>query len=586
MEKKQILLERYSGMLRRIDQAVALFQEQDLYNGIRIHRQLIQDLSALMSDGAHRHELQEAVFSLMGYQEAGDYNGIADVYELRVRKICAGAIEELHGQGIWPELKDYYADNYRTASPGIRRVLDSIRAETEDIPDGYELVETQVGTYALRITQPDCPRKLLLTCTGNPIQAAERLVTAIRGEDWRQVVVLGFEMGYTAAAFSEQEDLLEITVYEPDRFVLKAAFHYMDLHALLSTGRLSLIYDPALKQFAGRLAGDVAHEAVGLVIHQPSVKNIADTALRDQVENFLLQENTVRSQKRKLAGNFYRNTTAQALEGVCPAECLKEIFCGRNMLLLAGGPSLEQGLLRLQEAAAKRHLTVMDKTGVHVEKCGGYIPADTVLNGQQDNDLVVCVGTVLNRVLAAGIHPDFVVMTDAQENMTDQIAGVDTQALSLIYLPTLYAEVVGRWKGRKYLALQKGFEPSEKLAQKQGRMLFETGGSVSTLALDLGLRFGCRRIVCMGLDLAYTGGRFHAGDRETTGAGSAGLQVESVQGKKVQTGRNLNQYRHWIEQRLARRSETERKTQLLNLSNGARIKGMENKCNEDLYHHT
>lgn len=588
--EKQTLYDRYCRILRRIDGAAERFHIQDIYNGIKIHRQLIQDLSALLSDGQASdgvvQELKNAVLALMRYQDAGDYMGIADVYEMQVRKLCVRALDELHQQDVWQETKDYYADNYRAAAPEIQKMLDFIKAGTEDVPQGYELVEAQVGTYTLRITLPDRQSKLLLASTANPFKAAERLAAASRSRETVRYVILGFEMGYTASAFGEQEDIVRIDVYEHDPYVIKAAFHYRDLRELLSGGRLSLIYDPMLKQFAERLSEDVRNGTAGLVLHQPSVKNIADAALRNKIQDFALQESSIRSQKRKLDGNFYRNTTERALFGVRPAESLKNIFCSRNMLLLAGGPSLEQGILRLQQTMDERILTLISQDGVRSEKISGYIPAETVLQDNEDAVLIVCVGTVLKRVLAAGIRPDYVVMTDAQENMTEQIKGVDTTDLSLVYLPTLYDEVPGQWKGCKYMALQKDYEPSERLAQEQSRMLFETGGSVSTLALDLGLRFGCRRIICMGLDLAYAGGRYHAGDRREMGVSADRIQVPSVQGGMVFTGRNLNQYRQWIERRLARRTETEMKTQLINLSCGACIEGMENKWHENFYHYT
>lgn len=578
--EKQTLYDRYCRMLRRLDRAAALFYMQDFYNGIKLHQQLIQELSALLSDSsvsdALLDGLQKVLPELMNCQEAGDYNGIAGIYKMQVRELCVRALEELHEQGIWQETRDYYRENYEASPAVLQKLLNSIGAEIEDVPAGYELVETQVGTYALRVPLLDRRQKLLLSSAGNPFEAAERLVAGSRKEDVVRYVLLGLEMGYTASALAEQEDVVKIDVYEHDRYVIKAAFHYMDLRPLLSDGRFSLIYDPSLKQFSKRLTQDVKHKTAGLIIHQPSVRNIADPLLRNKMEDFLLQENSIRSQKKKLDGNFYRNTTAQAQKNVQPAESLKPVFSGRTMLLLAGGPSLEPCMPALRQELEELELTVTTADGIRCEKICGYIPPETILQEKNEAYLIVCVGTVLKQVLAAGIRPDYVVMTDAQEYMVRQIEEIDTSALSLIYLPTLYYGVLEQWEGNRYLALQKGYEPSERLAQRQGWTLFETGGSVSTLALDLGLRMGCREIVCMGLDLAYTGGRHHAGERGQITEIPDCFQVPSVNAGRILTGRNLNVYRQWIERRIAGRNEAEQKTVLVNVSDGAWIEGMKN----------
>ena len=47
--------------------------------------------------------------------------------------------------------------------------------------------------------------------------------------------------------------------------------------------------------------------------------------------------------------------------------------------------------------------------------------------------------------------------------------------------------------------------------QFAGAHVVISGGSVVTLALDLAIRFGAADITLVGADMAYTGGRSHAG---------------------------------------------------------------------------
>ena len=172
------------------------------------------------------------------------------------------------------------------------------------------------------------------------------------------------------------------------------------------------------------------------------------------------------------------------------------------------------------------------------------------------------------------IVPDYVVMIDSQKGMMAQIDGINTHNLSLIYIPTLYYGVADAWQGKKYMAMQDDFEYTEAMAKQKQLMLFETGGSVSTFAIDFLLRFGCKKIVCMGLDLGFTDKRRHAGSQTGINTDYSLRKVKSVDGDYIYTSKNLDNYRLWIERRLDRRTQKEKDVEIVNMSKGAYIKGM------------
>lgn len=96
------------------------------------------------------------------------------------------------------------------------------------------------------------------------------------------------------------------------------------------------------------------------------------------------------------------------------------------------------------------------------------------------------------------------------------------------------------------------------------------GQRVVTLALDLAIRFGAADITLVGADMAYTGGRSHAGGLGRKIAGGMELRkVLSVTGEYIETSRNLDIYRKWIEHRI----EDVRGLVVYNTARGARIKG-------------
>lgn len=551
-----MLYRKYGRIICNIDRMVYCFRIQDYYKGLNVHRQTVSMLmECIQWEGEAAvcgEEWNVLATALLAAQEAKDYLRMADIYELRIKRFCETALMRLQKQGIWLEATDFYEENYRAASVQIQEVLNAVGAEKEDIPQEYELVETKAGTFSLRHMFPS-GQYIMLSGTGNPFEEARCLAESCGSEKYFEYRVLGLGMGYLGMALGEFENIVQFAVYEQDPYVIKAAFHYMDLRSLLLKGKMRLFFDPALALFSKALSA--LQEDVGLVIHYPSLQNIGNQELKQKVADYFLQESSVRSQRRKLDGNFRLNTAGPAMHDVKALDDLRTVFCGKNMLFIAGGPSVEAAIPFLQEC-----ILYQDQ-----------------MPDSDNQYIVVCAGTVLRLLLMNGIRPDYVVMTDAQENMTEQILGVMTEELSLIYLPTVYSGVLRQWKGAKYMALQKNYPLSEQMAEAEGRMLFETGGSVSTLALDMGLRFGCSRIACLGLDLAYVGGKRHAGTNENVSlTESEEIRVPSVNGGLIATGRNLNQYRLWIERRIAGRTEAEKKTALINLSSGATINGMIN----------
>jgi hypothetical protein len=117
---------------------------------------------------------------------------------------------------------------------------------------------------------------------------------------------------------------------------------------------------------------------------------------------------------------------------------------------------------------------------------------------------------------------------------------------------------------------------AENVAKQHGLPLHETGGSVSTLALDILLNSGAKEIICLGLDLAYTGNQMHVSGGDDINDADENVKMEmvrSVDGDCVPTVQNLNSYRKWIEKRMQRYQGD---IKVINLSDGAFIEGMEN----------
>ena len=192
----------------------------------------------------------------------------------------------------------------------------------------------------------------------------------------------------------------------------------------------------------------------------------------------------------------------------------------------------------------------------------------------------MCVGKIVRKVIEKGIIPDYIIMTDAKDKTRWQIRGVEKSGIPLIYISTASAKVAAEYGSKRYIAYQKGFEQAEEKAGQNGATLFETGGSVAAFAIDMALRFKCKRLICIGLDMGYTDERTHAGGIGGKISDRSKLkQVEAVGGGKAYTNKSLDIYRKWIEKRIA----AEKDIELINASHGARIHGMREIDLKDIY---
>jgi hypothetical protein len=91
--------------------------------------------------------------------------------------------------------------------------------------------------------------------------------------------------------------------------------------------------------------------------------------------------------------------------------------------------------------------------------------------------------------------------------------------------------------------------------------------------LDIGISFACKRIIFLGLDLAFTDNYIHAAEtsrRDLTSTEDL-RQVPDIHGNKIFTSKSLDIYRQWIENRI----RNEKGIEFIDATEGgARIEGM------------
>ena len=367
----------------------------------------------------------------------------------------------------------------------------------------------------------------------NPEREASLLADSLKqAEDY---MVFGMELGYHVLELLNRHQSASVCVFESNIYMLHMAFTYIDWTTYIANGRMRVVYIDDLKQLVSELSGRFAEmKNAELLVHYPAIKMIEDAQTRQLLEDFFVTTSSMREQGGLLDSNF------EVISKLNLPECgeLKDIFKDKAVVIVGAGPSVDSQL-------------------TSIKKC-------------RDKITVFATGHITRKLVNEGIVPDAVIITDPQPLMYKQIDGVNLKNIPMILLSTASSSVIDYYNGPIYVAYQSGYELAEIKAKEIGATLFETGGSVTTTALDIALRFGARKIIFVGVDLAYTGGYSHASGEGRRIENTDGLrQVRSNTGVMVYTSKNLDIYRKWIERRL----EGVRNTEVYNTGDGAEIKG-------------
>lgn len=469
--------------------------------------------------------------SLLAITEAGDEVQLADIYEQQLLPALYD-IQNCLIENTSREPKSFWETNMALLEKKDQCLYQILKAAKEDDKKEYAFDWSCTGDPVLWVGMPN--GRVQLCSAINPWQEAlcfsEENVTF----EYTKYIVMGFGLGYHIETMAQKLQCKEITVIENDLEQLRIAVMYRDLTRLLRNDKVHIVYCKETADYSPWL-GDAAKDKA-YVVWYPSIKTISEVKLKEAIEDYWVSSYSMKNTGFLLEDNFYKNL-GQEDENV---DVLRGQFAGKSMVLVAGGPSLDDSMEYLRRI-------------------------------QGSETKIVCVGKVAAKLIKAGIRPDYLIMIDAKLGTQWQIRGIEETGVPLIYLSTVASTVVENYKGRRYIAFQKDFAPAECAAKEQGVTLFQTGGSVATFALDLGIRFGCKKILCVGLDLGYPGDHSHA-----QGVGSRILdkkslrQVESVSGEMIYTSKTLDMYRKWIENRIKGIKDVE----LINASKGARIHGM------------
>lgn len=377
-----------------------------------------------------------------------------------------------------------------------------------DIRGNYCLESTSSGYLTVR----HLPTNLYLHGNCNPMEEARILVKHSFDPKKENYAVWGIGLGYHVVRLYEAtKGAVQITVFEEDEEMLKLAAECGILDHI-SQERITYVLDKTGEKFARYLS---QHDT-GILLHFPSIKKIQEELLKERISRLFLSWNAITNAKDARAINF-RSNQKYCSHNVDEVE---QFIKGREVVLVAGGPSLDDNLEFLREASGEK--------------------------------VIVAVARVWKKLLNEGIVPDYAVAMDAHEITMGQLAGVDNEEASLIVDSTAYWGMAANYGGEKYIAYQKDYGDAEMCAKESGHRLYETGGSVLTLCLEIVLQLGAKVVYFVGADLSYPGGRSHAsGTMNSRKVDTSNMKpLEAVDGGIVYAGNDLIGFRKWIENKI------------------------------------
>ena len=519
-------------ILNQIPQIVLDYRRQHIYDGssqmIELTENIDQLISLLSPNSFSDYivQISQIMPSILSAQAEGDYLFVADVLEDDLRAWSQSL--QLHLQNDIYENNETFSNNMKA----LKKQNESLYNKLNDIKLEEQFIICMAINGDLNCKVKSNQGSLYLHSMINPRWAAQELVDSIWEEGYEKYYVWGLGMGYHVKALLNKADCYEVSVMESRLELIAMALRTLDFSKEIEEKRLIIRWNESEIKLLQEIT---AEENEYVLVYNPSLRLVHDRVVKDTLEEFSIKVNATYEHGTDMLSNF-RKLQAKNLS---PCEEIDVLINGKTVVIVAGGPSVDEELASIKEC--REQITVF------------------------------AVGRIVGRLQREGVKPDIIIVTDPSKEIEKQFKEVCYDDVPLIMLSTAYYGVEEAYKGPVYLAYQKGYPQAEKIADEKGYVLIETGGSVTTTAMDIAIKFGAERIVFVGLDLAYTHGNSHAqgADGKKIVNSNELRRVEGIQGNILNTSKILDCYRKWIERRILR----EKTLTFYNTGSGAHISG-------------
>ncbi len=323
-----------------------------------------------------------------------------------------------------------------------------------------------------------------------PLAEAQAFADSVDYAEKAAVVILGFGLGFHAAAVCERMGREGVVlVFESDLPLLRVVLERIDFsHAFNQTNLIFFDGSDKGGNYAERLTGleGLMIQGIQLLEHPASHVRLGDGSrgcaryLTDTMRGARATVATALARSAHTVGSVFRN--ARFYVGGDTIVPLKGIAAGRLGIVVSAGPSL------------RRNMHLLAAPGV------------------RDRCLIVATQTVLKPLLKEGIRPHFVASLDwhhISKRFFEGLTEHDVRDTTLILDPQANPIVAETFPGRvRVMAAPHLDAVLGPVARETGRL--PASATVAHLCYQIARFLGCDPVAMIGQDLGFTDGVYYA----------------------------------------------------------------------------
>ncbi|BAH06900.1 motility associated factor glycosyltransferase family protein [Clostridium kluyveri] len=368
------------------------------------------------------------------------------------------------------------------------------------------------------------------------------------------IIVFGLGTGeHILKLFDKLNSFNRVLVVEPDRRILKKFFKLQYSKSLLKDDKIDIV-------------------------------GFEKENIRSYIIEFICDENNYNNIRYAAYGNY---SILYKIEYLYFLRSIKEVlllFEGNLITKYVHGRSFMSCYLNNIKSIASSHYLnefkdkFKDYTAVVVSAGPSLEKNIDELKNFNDNAIIICGNRTLKPLMEKGIIPDFMCSVDCSDAVYDMCKKyLNYGNIPLIFTETSNSKLVlNKRKGKIFFRYGSAKTSIQEVTGKNIDSLY-SGGSVAHTCVDFARYIGCKVIIFIGQDLAYTNDMEHAQIAEMqsynkTISNENLIQVDGLYGDKVLTTRVLNGYRDALEEYIKRMKNIK----FINATEGgALIKGVE-----------
>ena len=332
----------------------------------------------------------------------------------------------------------------------------------------------------------------------NPIKSVERQLSKSFCKGYRNFILFGAGLGYHSQIIRKNYPSAIIFIFEPchELFELYKTKYCRDDSKIFNFSyrdkdELAFLFDKKL-EYANLDFLQIIN-CYSLIPELDEQYYVFSGVLKNVIEakykNFWTKHCLAELWSENIAQNF------KFLSKSYPVKNYFNIGNNKPVLIVCAGPSLDKSLDDIKR--------------------------------MENRAFIICVDTALRALIRRNIRPDIVVSLDSQKINFQDFEGLNYYDFALLYDITAYPEILKWYKGdrlicsvvgqhskddsgREYLKFEGIFDFIKDFIGDLGYL--QTGGSVSTICLDLARCMGCDPIIFVGQDLAFSEMKTHNTD--------------------------------------------------------------------------